>query len=75
MKPPSERGRNPEHIEALEAFRLSEATLYRFVNYHKVTNGYSDERLATMPEFQALVEAREDARDAAKVANPKLVTA
>ena len=75
MKPASERGRNAEHIEALETLRLSEATLYRYINDQKVSNGYGDERLAGMPEFQALVEARDDAREAVKAANPKWVTA
>jgi len=75
MKPPSERGRNAEHIEALEAFRLSEATLYRFQNYHRVTNGWSAERFATEPEFVALVADRDECREAVKAADPKWGTA
>jgi len=75
MKPPAERGRSPEHIEALETLRYAEATLYRYINDQKVSNGYGDERLAGMPEFQALVADRDDAREAVKAANPKWVTA
>lgn len=75
MKPPSERGRNPEHVEALETLRYAEATLYRYINHQKVSNGYGDERLAGMPEFQALVTDRDDARAAVKAADPKWVRA
>jgi len=71
MKPPAERGRSPEHIEGLETLRLAEAHLYRFQNYHRVTNGWSAERFATEPEFVALVEARDRAREAARLADPK----
>ena len=33
MKPPAERGRNAEHVEALETLRYAEATLYRYINH------------------------------------------
>jgi len=75
MKPPAERGRSPEHIEGLETLRYAEAELYRFQNYHRMANGWSAERFATEPEFIALVEARDDAREAVKASDPKWVTA
>jgi len=71
MKPPSERGRNAEHIQGLETLRRAEADLYRFQNYHRMADGWSAERFATEPEFVALVEARDDAREAARLADPK----
>jgi len=75
MKPPAERGRSPEHIEGLETLRYAEATLYRYINNQKVSNGYGDERLAGMREFQALVADRDDAREAVKASDPKWATA
>jgi len=75
MKPPSERGRNPGHVEALETLRYAEASLYRYINDQKVSNGYGDERLAGMPEFQALVADRDDAREAVQASDPKWATA
>ena len=75
MKPPAERGRSPEHIEGLETLRYAEAILYRFINDQKVSNGYGDEHLAGMPEFQAIVADRDDAREAVKASDPKWVSA
>jgi len=31
--------RNAAHAEALEAYRMSEATLFRFINHENVSNG------------------------------------
>ena len=63
--------RNEAHGAALEAYRVAEATLYRFANYENTTNGRGPAYLEThSPEYVALVEARDDARAAVTEANP-----
>ena len=63
--------RNAAHAEALEAYRMSEATLYRFINNENVSNGRGMSWLQTQSQYQALVdEARDSARSAVEEANP-----
>ena len=63
--------RNEAHGAALEAYRKSEATLYRFSNYENTTNGRDTTYLEThSPEYVTLVQARDDARAAVEEANP-----
>jgi len=62
--------RNEAHGLALEAYRKSEATLYRFINHENVSNGRGMSWLQTQAQYQALVEARDSARAAVEEANP-----
>ena len=59
------------HAAAVETARYAEAARYRYWNNAKIFNGYGDERLATIPEYQALIAARDDARDTANEADPR----
>jgi len=62
--------RSEAHGAALEAYRLAEATLYRFANHENVSNGRGMSWLQTQSQYQALVEARDTARAAVEEANP-----
>ena len=62
--------RNAAHAEALENYRISEATLFRFINHENVSNGRGMSWLQTQSQYQALVEARDAALAAVEEANP-----
>ena len=62
--------RNEAHGLALEEYRKSEATLYRFINHENVSNGRGMSWLQTQSQYQALVEARDAALAAVQEANP-----
>jgi len=62
--------RNEAHAQALEEYRKSEATLYRFINHENVSNGRGMSWLQTQSQYQALVEIRDAARAAVEEANP-----
>jgi len=62
--------RNAAHGAALEAYRVAEATLYRFINHEGVSNGRGMSWLQTQSQYQALVEIRDDARAKVQRVNP-----
>ena len=62
--------RNAAHGAALEQYRLAEATLYRFINHENVSNGRGMSWLQTQSQYQALVEARDDAAAKVERVNP-----
>jgi len=62
--------RNTAHAEALERYRISEVTLFRYANLENTINGRGIDYLETQPEYHALVEARDSARLAVEEANP-----
>ena len=62
--------RNAAHAEALEQYRLAEAAVYRFANHENISNGRGVSYLQTQSQYQALVEARDDARANVAKANP-----
>ena len=57
--------------EAAEVARVAEAARYRYWNNAKTFEGYGDERLAAIPEYQQLIEARDQARAAEIAADPR----
>jgi hypothetical protein len=56
--------RNADHAAALEAYRLAQANLDRYVNHERTYHGTSQETLNRQTEFQTLVELRDTTRDA-----------
>ncbi len=62
--------RNEAHGAALEAYRMSEAALDRFINHEYVTNGRGMSWLQTQSQYEALVEARDAARAEVERVNP-----
>jgi len=56
---------------AAEEARKAEATRYRYWNDARIFNGYGDERLATIPEYQDLVTARDEAKAEARALDPR----
>ena len=59
------KARGPEHAQAFEDYRLSQVQLNKWVNNHRTGGGL------LMAEYQKLVEARDEARAAVDVADPK----
>ena len=66
------RARNAEHAAALELYRLSQTALNRFMNNEKTSSGLSYQTLATMPEYAALLTARDTAQAAVAIRYPKM---
>jgi len=62
--------RNAAHGAALEAYRVAQVTLDRFANRENVSNGRGMSWLQTQSQYQALVEARDDARAKVERVNP-----
>lgn len=57
--------------DAAEAARIAEAERYKYWNNAKTFDGYGDERLATIPEYQDLVTARDEAKAEARALDPR----
>ena len=62
--------RNAAHGAALEAYRVAQVTLDRFANHENVSNGRGISWVQTQSQYQALVEARDDALANVAKANP-----
>ena len=65
--------KNEAHGEALEAARYAEAQLYRYINLDLMANAHGG-RMAIIeasPEYAALVQARDQARDKVAAASEK----
>ena len=60
-----------QHSEAVETARLAEAARERYRNYQTTTNVHSNERLASDPEYVALIADRDATRDAEIAADPR----
>ena len=81
MKPPSERGRSPEHIEALEAFDLAERLVKRHQGMWacgpstRPERARHDNQPSVKAEHDQLIEDRDSARRAVAEADPDQPTA
>ena len=60
-----------EYGEALETYRRAQVRLDRYQSDGRVLLGYNDETIAKQAAFHNLVVARDDARAAVDLANPK----
>jgi len=78
MKPPAERGRSPEHVEALEAFDLAERLVKRHQGMWACGPSTRPERSrhenqpSVKSEHDQLIAARDAARENVRAADPKV---